>query len=192
MPQMGVLEIHPWGSVIEQVDYPDILIFDLDPAPELAWSKVVKAAFELREYLKNYQLKSFVKTTGGKGLHAVVPITPDNDWDTIKQFSQVFVDYIVMNHPNEYVGKMSKAKRKGKIYVDYLRNQRGATAIAPYSTRARPGAPVAAPVHWDELTKNYKDTYYDIFSLPNRLTKLRKDPWKDFFNTTQSLRLDEL
>ncbi len=190
LPQLGVLEIHTWGSRIQDLEYPDMIIFDLDPAPDVSWKQLVLSAFEIKKYLSDYHLRSFVKTTGGKGLHIVIPIKPEYDWKAIKIFSQTFVNFLTMQHPDKYINQMNKAKRTGKIFVDYLRNQRGATAISPYSTRARIHAPVATPIHWDELTYHIKDTFYNIKSLPIRLNTMRKDPWKDFFKIRQSLRLE--
>ena len=190
--QMGALEIHPWGSTIEHLENPDMLVFDLDPAPDVSWKRVVAAAFEVKEHLQHYHLQSFVKTTGGKGLHVVVPIKPEYDWDIVKQFTHVFVNFMEQQDPKKYISKMSKKERKGKIFVDYLRNQRGATAVAAYSPRARLHAPVATPVHWDELTSKIKDTYYTIKTLPKRLQTLKEDPWDMFWEVRQSLRLDEL
>lgn len=190
--QMGVLEIHPWGSRIENLEYPDMIVFDLDPAPEILWKQVVEAAFEVKKHLNEFQLKSFVKTTGGKGLHVVVPIQQEYEWDTVKNFAHVFVQFLEKIKPENYISKMSKAKRTGKIFIDYLRNQRGATAIAAYSTRARIHAPVATPLDWDELTDNIQDTYYTIKTLSKRLRNLQKDPWHNFWKTKQSLRLDQL
>jgi bifunctional non-homologous end joining protein LigD len=186
--QMGSLEIHPWGSRIDSIEYPDTITFDLDPSPEISWSKLVAAAAQIRDYLKKYQLKSFVKTTGGKGLHIVIPIKPEYNWNIVKDFTHAFVNFLVEQHPKVYVGEMSKIKRKGKIFVDYLRNQRGATSVSAYSTRARRSAPVSVPIGWDELTNNRKDTYFTIQTLPARLKKIKKDPWKDFFRIKQSLK----
>lgn len=190
--QMGVLEIHPWGSKIEQLEYPDMLIFDLDPGPGVEWKMVVEAAFDIREQLSQYQLSSFVKTTGGKGLHIVIPIKPEYHWDEVKKFTRIFAEYLEIRSPERYISKMAKAKRKGKIFVDYLRNQQDATAIAPFSTRARLHAPVATPLCWDELSDNFADTFYTIRTLPQRLVKLKSDPWKEFWTIRQFLRLDEL
>jgi bifunctional non-homologous end joining protein LigD len=191
LPQLGVLEIHPWGSHIDEIEYPDMIIFDLDPSPEVPWKKVVAAAFEIKKHLSEFKLKSFVKTTGGKGLHVVIPIKPEYDWDEVKNFSHTFVNFLVENNPKDYISKMSKSERKGKIFIDYLRNQRGATAVAPYSTRARIHAPVSTPIDWDELTNKREDTFFTIISLPKRLAKLKKDPWADFFKIRQSLKLDK-
>jgi bifunctional non-homologous end joining protein LigD len=191
LPQMGTLEIHPWGSRIEEIEKPDIIVFDLDPAPDVTWKAVVAAAFEVKQHLADFKLQSFVKTTGGKGLHIVIPIKPQYNWSEIKNFTHVFVDYLVQINPKKYIGEMSKAKRTGKIFIDYLRNQRGATAVAPYSTRAREHAPVATPLHWDELTNKFNDTYYTIKTIMTRLADV-KDPWKKFFTMQQSLNLDKL
>lgn len=192
LPQLAVLEIHSWGSRIENIEYPDMIVFDLDPAPNLSWKKIVLAAFEIKQYLSDFKLHSFVKTTGGKGLHIIIPIKPEYNWDEVKKFSQTFVNFITIQHPDKYINKMTKSKRIGKIFVDYLRNQRGSTAIAPYSTRARLHAPVATPISWDELTNDRKDTYFTIQSLPHRLNNLSKDPWEKFFKLNQSLHLDKL
>ncbi|MFT4058142.1 MAG: non-homologous end-joining DNA ligase [Legionella sp.] len=190
--QMGVLEIHPWGSTIEHLEQPDILIFDLDPAPNVSWSKVVASALEVRDYLAQYHLKSFIKSTGGKGLHIVVPIKPEYDWEDIKKFTHVFVQFLEKLKPDKYLSTMTKSKRTGKIFVDYLRNQRTATAIGVYSTRARIHAPVSTPLAWEELSKHHEDNTYTIKTLPNRLHQLKEDPWHDFWSIKQSLRLDEL
>lgn len=189
--QLATLEIHCWNSTIHAIEQPDMLVFDLDPAPDVAWKKVVYAAKEIKAILAEINLKSFVKTTGGKGLHVVVPLKPKHNWDEIKQFTHTVAEYMVMKNPKDYVSQMSKAKRTGKIFVDYLRNSRGATSIAAYSTRARPGAPVATPLDWDELTTHREDTAFTIATLPERLENLKKDPWKEFFKIKQSLRLDD-
>lgn len=190
--QMGVLEIHPWGSQIEHIEQPDILVFDLDPAPDVSWYKVVLAAKEVRDYLAEYQLISFVKTTGGKGLHIVVPIQPEYDWVEVKNFTHVFVQCLEKIKPKEYIGTMTKSKREGKIFIDYLRNQRAATAIGAYSTRARIHAPVSTPLFWEELSDKKEENTYTIKTLPKRLDQLKEDPWKNFWDVKQSLRLGDL
>jgi bifunctional non-homologous end joining protein LigD len=192
LPQLGVLEIHPWGSCIDELEYPDMLIFDLDPATDVPWKKVVSAAFEIKAHLAEFKLRSFVKTTGGKGLHIVVPVKTEYEWAEIKNFAHVFVDFMMMKSPKNYITKMTKSARTGKIYLDYLRNQRGATAVAPYSTRARIHAPVSTPIDWDELTNDIGDTYFTLKTIPERLNHLKKDPWTDFFKLKQSLHLDTL
>lgn len=188
--QMSVLEIHPWGSTIKKLDYPDIMIFDLDPDATVPWKQVVLTAKRIQSHLAELKLRSFVKTTGGKGLHVVVPIKPKFDWANVKNFAHVFVSFIAAEYPNEYVTQMSKEKRRGKIFIDYLRNTRGATAIAPYSTRARKQASVSVPLDWDELTDHIKDTSFNLLTIVKRLTHLKKDPWHDFFTIKQSLPLD--
>ncbi len=190
LTQIDILEIHPWGSRIENVEHPDVIVFDLDPSPEVKWKEVVEAAKEVKKKLAKIKLKGFVKTTGGKGLHVVVPIKPEYDWETIKTFAKAFVTILEQKNPNKYISNMSKQKRKGKIFIDYLRNQRGATSIAPFSTRARQHAPVSTPLAWNELTSHFEDTFYTIKTLPNRLKKLKKDPWDEFFKIRQSLNLN--
>ncbi len=190
LAQMGVLEIHPWGSKIDNLYCADVIIFDLDPAPELKWEKVVEAAFLLKDYLEDIQLQSFVKTTGGKGLHVVIPIKPENDWLTIKAFTKSFVETIASIHPEKFLTVMSKSKRKGKIFLDYLRNQWDTTAIGAYSTRARPHAPVAIPLGWDELSNNKDENSYNIFSAIKRLNELQQDPWVGYFELSQSLPIN--
>jgi len=160
LAQMGILEIHPWGSTNAKIEYPDIIVFDLDPAPDVSWEKIVEAAFNIKKHLTELKLQSFIKTTGGKGLHVVIPIKPKDNWQAVKNFTHVFTDLLTMENPNHYINKMTKAKRKGKIFIDYLRNQRGATAVAPYSSRARLHAPVATPIHWDELSNDIRDTFF--------------------------------
>ncbi|MDI9817582.1 MULTISPECIES: DNA ligase D [unclassified Legionella] len=190
--QMGVLEIHPWGSTVNNIECPDMMTIDLDPAPDVLWKKVVAAAFEIKKYLEEFSLICFVKTTGGKGLHVVIPILPEYNWDEVKHFTQVFVQFLQKRDPHSYTTNMAKTKRKGKIFVDYLRNQRGATAISAYSSRARLHAPVAVPIHWYELTDDINDTFYTIQTLPIRLKNLKEDPWEGFWEIKQSLRLREL
>ncbi|WP_349267183.1 DNA ligase D [Fluoribacter gormanii] len=190
--QMNVLEIHPWGSLISHIEKPDFIVFDLDPGPSINWETIVKAAFEIKTHLNEFKLTAFVKTTGGKGLHVVVPIEPEYDWDEVKNFTHVFAEFMERINPNQYTSTMSKAKRGGRIFVDFLRNQRGATAISPYSTRARPHAPVAVPIHWDELGKDKRDSEFTIKTLPQRLEKLKGDPWEDYWSIKQSLRLNTI
>ncbi|KTD14239.1 DNA ligase D [Legionella israelensis] len=188
--QMASLEIHPWGSTVDHIERPDIITIDLDPGPDVAWSNIVRAAVEIKDYLIELQLTSFVKTTGGKGLHVVIPILPEHSWDTIKRFTKLFVQFVARQHPERYTSHMAKAKRKGKIFLDYLRNQRGATAISPYSTRAKLHAPVAVPIHWDELTSNIEDTLFTLQTLPKRLRALKVDPWKNFWQIGQRLKIN--
>lgn len=149
--QMGTIEFHGWGSHAASVEAPDRMVFDLDPDEGLDWAEVRQAAFDLRDRLGDLGLTSFAMVSGGKGVHVVVPLTPGHDWDAHKDFSKRFAEAMTLAEPDRFVATLSKAKRKGKIFIDYLRNQRGSTAVMPYSARARPGAPVAVPVTWDEL-----------------------------------------
>lgn len=190
--QMGVLEIHPWGSRIDNVEKPDIIIFDLDPGPELSWSNIIQAALVVKEELENLGLDPFLKLSGGKGLHLVLSILRRYDWEEVIHFAKTFAHYMATKYPKIFTDTMSKTKRKGKIFLDYLRNNRGATAIAPYSTRAREHAPIAVPIDWEELTPKIKPNHYTIQNLVKRLDKLKKDPWADFLVTHQKLpKIDE-
>lgn len=185
--QMGVLELHPWPAREDHLERPDQLVFDLDPGEGTEWKDVVEGARDVRERLESAGLTTFLRTSGGKGLHVVVPLSRRNDWDEFKAFAKSVADAMTRDAPDRYIATMSKAKRRGKLFIDYLRNQRGATAIASYSTRRRRGAPVATPLAWDELTARTKPDMYNIANLPKRLDKLQKDPWADFFSIRQSI-----
>ena len=185
--QMGVLEIHTWGSRAEHVEMPDQLIFDLDPDSGLAWRRVVEAARLLRRRVAELGLEAFVKTTGGKGLHIVVPVAPEVDWEEAKEFTKNVAESIARNAPDRYLTNMSKTKRAGKIFIDYLRNGRGATAVAAYSTRARAGAPVSVPLRWEELDDDIRGDHFTLRNVRQRLTRLRKDPWANFSNSRRSI-----
>ena len=185
--QMGVLEMHPWPARNDNVERPDYLVFDLDPGEGVTWKDVVQGAKDVRQRLEDVGMTTFLRTSGGKGLHVVVPIARRNSWDVVKEFAKSVADKMASDEPERYIATMSKAKRRGKVYVDYLRNQRGATAIASYSTRARAGAPVATPLAWDELERLKQANGFNIENLPARLQKLKRDPWAEFFSTRQSL-----
>lgn len=185
--QAGVLEIHPWGSTMADPERPDRLIFDLDPGEDVAWHEVEAAAVEVRERLTALGLVSFVKTTGGKGLHVVVPITPHLDWAPAKIWCQKFAESLGKARPQDFVTNMAKRVRGGKIFLDYLRNGRGATAIAAYSTRARAGAPVATPLFWDELGTGVTPSHFTVMNLSRRLQALPSDPWGDMASVKQKL-----
>lgn len=184
--QMGTLEIHVWGSRAKDVEHPDRLIFDLDPDPSVPWGRVVEAARLLKDRLTALGLKSWAKTTGGKGLHVVAPIAPKQDWDTVKPFAKAIAEQLESEFPERYTSNMAKAKRKGRIFVDYLRNGRGATAVATYSTRARPGAPVSMPVAWEDLEKT-DPMRFTVLTVPKLLAARKADPWKGFTQTRQSI-----
>jgi bifunctional non-homologous end joining protein LigD len=174
--QAGVLEIHTRGTTADDRERADRLVFDLDPGPGTGWKDVVAAAREVRERLTRLKLKSFVKTSGGKGLHVVLPIKP-TPWDKAKDFCHAVAASMAADDPDRYVANATKSKRNKRIFIDYLRNSREATAVAPYSTRARPGAPVSVPVEWSELGGLKSAGQYTVLNLPARLGRLRKDPW---------------
>ncbi|WP_240992235.1 non-homologous end-joining DNA ligase [Rickettsiella grylli] len=190
--QLDVLEIHPWSSRIDSIERPDFITFDLDPGMNLEWKKVIEAAFLVKEHLKKIHLHSFVKTTGSKGLHVVVPIKRLYRWDKVKVFTQTFVNYLAMQNPSLFVAHMNKAKRTGKIFIDYLRNQRGASSIAPYSTRMRRNASIATPLSWDELNVRIKSDTFTLKNLPKRFASLKRDPWENFYLLKQKLSLPVL
>ncbi|MFI4937789.1 MAG: DNA ligase D [Candidatus Berkiellales bacterium] len=184
--QLNVLEIHPWGAKCDKIDKPDLMIFDLDPSPEVSWKDLANMAFIIKDELNHYDLQPFVKTTGGKGLHLSIPIQHRYQWEDILHFSKVFAEYIATKYPTQTTNIMTKAKRTNKIYIDYLRNFKGSTAVAPYSIRARESAPIATPLDWSELSAKTKPVY-TIENIEQRLAKLKRDPWKDFFLVKQKL-----
>ncbi len=187
LAQAGVVELHPWGSKIDNIDKPNCIVFDLDPGSTVKWSQVIESAFIVRDFLKKLDLTSFVKTTGGKGLHIVVPITRKHSWSEVKNISHAIAEEIAKDHPALFTANMSKSKRRGKIFIDYLRNVKGATAVAVYSLRARKDAPVSAPVTWRELKHIKSSTQFNISNIFTRLKKLKKDPWDGFFHCRQNL-----
>jgi bifunctional non-homologous end joining protein LigD len=185
--QFGALELHVSGARTGDLDRPDRLVFDLDPDPALAWVRVEEAAISVRERLAELGLESWVKTTGGKGLHVVCPIAPTLDFDVAKAFCKAIADDMVAREPRRYVATVSKARRAGKIFIDYLRNSSGATAVAAFSTRARSGAPVSTPIAWDELASGIRSEHFTIRNLPQRLSALRGDPWHGFLRCRQKI-----
>ena len=185
--QAGVIEIHPWGSTLEHLEQPDRLIFDLDPGEDVPWSAVVEAALDVRARLDGLGLKSFVKTSGGKGLHVMVPITPSTGWDEAKEFTKSIADAMANDRPDRYLAIMTKAARRGRIFVDYLRNARGATAVGPYSPRALPQASVSTPLDWDELSDRIRADHFKIDNLRQRLNGLKRDPWAGAGSIRQKL-----
>lgn len=187
--QMSVLEIHPWGARVDDIERPDRIVFDLDPDASVPWPRVVEAAREVRARLKELKLVSFVKTTGGAGLHVVLPLQRRQTWDDVKAFVKRFAERMAADAPSEYTASMVKAARRGRIYIDYLRNARGSTAVAPYSTRARPGAPVSTPLSWNELTAAIRSDQFHVGNLRDRLASLRHDPWEGIDEVRQSLNV---
>jgi bifunctional non-homologous end joining protein LigD len=184
--QAGVLEVHVRGSMIDRLDRCERIVFDLDPGDGTGWSDVLAAAQDVRERLAAIGLETFVKLSGGKGLHVVLPIEPA-DWDTTKTFVQAFAQAMAADEPDRYVATMTKSLRKGKIFVDYLRNSLEQTSVAAYSTRAREGAPVSAPVSWRELGRTTGGNQYTVLNLMKRLRGLKQDPWKDIGRVRQKL-----
>ena len=187
LAQLGTLEIHTWGCHADALERPDLLVFDLDPGPDVAWDRVAAAALELRRRLGELSLESWVKTTGGKGLHVAVPVHPRADWDQHKAFAQEVVERLAHDEPALYTANMAKAQRKGRIFLDYLRNGRGATFVAPYSPRAREGAPVALPISWDELARGIDPLAFTIATVPRRLGEHARDPWAGLLEADQHL-----
>jgi bifunctional non-homologous end joining protein LigD len=176
--QMGVLEIHVWGSTAVHLERPDRIVFDLDPDPGVSWDDVVEGARLVRATLAKLGLTSHPMLTGGKGIHVVLHVDPDYDWPIVKEFSHAVVKTIMRSDPGRYIDVASKKRREGKIFLDYLRNGRGATAVAPYSTRSRPGARVAVPIDWKELDSGLRSDEFDVRTVLERLSRMRSDPWK--------------
>jgi bifunctional non-homologous end joining protein LigD len=185
--QFGVLEIHAWGARSDDIERPDRVVFDLDPDPTVPWKRVVQSARWIRELLQQRKLKSFVKTTGGKGLHVVAPIARKYTWAEVKQFAKEVADMLVSTAPDQYIATMSKAARRGKIFIDYLRNERGATAVVAYSSRAKAGAPVSTPSAWEELARVKSPQQFTVQNLPKRLKNLRSDPWAELPKLRQAI-----
>lgn len=186
LAQMGVLEIHPWGSRNESLETPDRIVFDLDPDATIEWHRLTATAQELKKRLGQLGFKSFVKSTGGKGLHVVVPILPTHEWPEVKDFAHRLVLEMERKQPESYVTKMTKASRKNRIYLDYLRNDRGATSIAAFSPRARPGAPVAMPLHWSEL-HSAQAPVFPVSDFQRWKKRLARDPWRELEEVRQEL-----
>ena len=185
--QWGVIEMHPWGSRAPRLDRPDRLIFDFDPDADVSFESLVEGVRLLRTLLEEVGLTGFLKTTGGKGLHVVVPIRATLDWDTAKAFARSVADMMMHTFPDRFVVTASKARRKGRIFVDYLRNAEGATAVAPYVVRARAHAPVAMPIAWEELDHDVRGAFFNVRNALARLREAATDPWADFFGVRQTI-----
>ncbi|RDI99488.1 DNA polymerase domain-containing protein [Dyella solisilvae] len=186
--QFGTIEFHPWAARERSLEEVDYLVFDLDPAPELAWSEVTEAARHVRGRLADVGLRSFVRTTGGKGLHVLAPLHSGCSWEEAMGFSRGFAQRLAAEQPQSFVAKATKRERTGRIFIDYLRNSRGATSVASYSLRARAGAPVAMPLRWQELGKCEHGAMFGIVAARRRVTRLRSDPWEGFASLQQALR----
>lgn len=187
LAQLGVLEIHPWGSRVERVNHPDRLIFDFDPDASVSWKDVAKAAREFRDFLLELGLRSFPRLTGGKGMHVVVPLVPEIDWDSAGQLTQAMATLFASRAPSRFTTNPLKARRRGRIFIDYLRNGFGNTAVACYSTRARPSAPVAVPIHWDEVRASTQPSSFTLRVVERKLRKQSEDPWGEMLTIEQRL-----
>ncbi len=186
MVQMGVLEMHPWGVRVDRPERPDRVIFDLDPGEGLGFADVTAAALDVRKWLEGVGLQSFVKTTGGKGLLVVLPIERRHDWSAAKAFAKRVAEDMSAAGPERYLPRISKAERHGRIFIDYLRNDPTSTAVAAYSTRSRPGAPVATPLSWEDLEAGVEAATFDIRAVPERVRQIG-DPWRNIGDVRQRL-----
>ncbi|MGY8820822.1 MAG: non-homologous end-joining DNA ligase [Pseudomonadales bacterium] len=185
--QMGTVEFHTWNARSDRIDKPDRVVFDLDPDPELPWSSMVEATSMTLELLDQLGLKAFIKTSGGRGMHVVVPIDRRQSWDCANEFARMVTVRLAKESPEQIVAKMGPKNRVGKIFVDYLRNQRGASTVAAFSARARQGLPVSVPITREELDQISGADQWNILNLHERLKRLKLDPWADYRTTRQSL-----
>jgi bifunctional non-homologous end joining protein LigD len=185
--QLGALELHTWVCHVDDLERPDQLVFDVDPDEGLAWTRAVEAAVALRERLAALGLRTFTKTTGGKGVHVVAPVVRRLSWDEHKAFARAVVERMAEEAPDRYTTNARKRERKGRLFLDYLRNGRGATVVAPYSPRAREGATVATPVTWEELESGVDPRDFTVYTVTQRLASLREDPWRGYAELRQSI-----
>jgi bifunctional non-homologous end joining protein LigD len=190
--QWGVIELHPWGCLVKRSQQPDRIIFDLDPGPEIDWKQLIEGAWEIRKRMQELGLESFLKTTGGKGLHVVVPIQAKHDWETVKGFAHAVAESMAHDSPKHYTVNLTKSARKGRIFIDYLRNELAATAVAPFSVRARSGATVATPLAWEELKLSLKPSAFTVKTIARRLESQKQDPWAEFLHLRQAINLKYL
>lgn len=189
--QLGALELHAWNSRAPVLDRPDQIVMDFDPGPGVAFGQVKAACLELKQMLERLDLKSFVKVTGGKGLHVHIPIAPRYEWDEVKSFAHTLARAMVQNRPKLYTTRMTKSKRNGKIFIDYLRNGEGATAIAPYSLRAREVSAVALPISWRQLKVLKDPSQFTLRKALAHLKKRKQDPWSGYDRLAQKIALIE-
>jgi bifunctional non-homologous end joining protein LigD len=185
--QMGCLEIHTWNTTADEVERPDRIVWDLDPGQAVTWPQVIDAARTVRDVLETLGLQSWVKTTGGRGLHVVAPIRPQRDWSECLAFSRAVAEAIQRAAPQNYTTAFAKRGRESRILIDYLRNNRTNTSIAAYSTRARSGAPVSFPITWSELTGRLRPEAFTIQTVPRRLARRSTEPWKGYWACRQRI-----
>ncbi len=185
--QMGTIEFHTWNARSDRIDRPDRMVFDLDPDPELPWSSMIEATTMTLDLLGELGLRAFLKTSGGRGMHVVVPIERRQSWDLVNDFARGVTVRLAKEAPEQIVAKMGPKNRVGRIFVDYLRNQRGASTVAAYSARARPGLPVSVPITVDELDRISGADHWNIFNVRERLDAQSLDPWAEYASTRQSL-----
>jgi len=184
---MNVIEFHTWNALARRIDKPDRMVFDIDPGEGVAWAQVQEAATLVRSLLQELGLAAWLKTSGGKGLHVVVPLKPQHGWDTVKGFSQAVVQHLARVIPDRFVAKSGPSNRVGRIFVDYLRNGHGATTAAAFSARARPGMGVSMPVAWEALGELKSGAEWTVQTARAHLSFQRADPWKDYWSTHQLL-----
>jgi bifunctional non-homologous end joining protein LigD len=187
LAQMGVLEIHTWNSRMDRVEQPNRIVLDIDPGRRVTWLQVLEAARLIRTLLEKLDLEGFPKTTGGRGLHVVVPLTPSADWPACLAFARQLASEMERREPDRYTTAFAKVGRERKILIDYLRNNRTNTSVAAFSTRARPGAPVSVPVAWSELKPTLDPSSFTLKTIERRLARLRKDPWEKYWRCRQKL-----
>jgi bifunctional non-homologous end joining protein LigD len=186
LAQRNIVEFHTWNSTADRVENPDRIVFDLDPGPEVPWKTMVDAASLVRDTLLGVGLRTWLKTTGGKGLHIVAPIVPADDWSTCLAVARTIAEQIAAHDPRRFTTKFSKAARARLILIDYLRNNRTNTSVAAYSLRARPAATVSMPITWEALTRRLKPEKWTVETVP-RLAAERDDPWAGYFTIRQRL-----
>ena len=189
LAQMNVMEIHTWNSTADHLEQPDRIILDLDPGGNVGWKDVIAGAKLIRTILSRLRLKAWVKTTGGRGLHVVVPIIPDRDWSECLAFARALALLMVEHDASRYTTDFRKKGRDDKILVDYLRNNRTNTSICAFSVRARAGAPVSVPIDWADLKPSLEPQRLGVLSLDAHLSKTRLDPWRYYLRTKQRLKL---
>jgi bifunctional non-homologous end joining protein LigD len=185
--QMGTIEMHTWNALASNIEKPDRMVFDLDPGEGLGWDRMTEAARLTRELLEELGLVSFCKTSGGKGLHVVVPLAKQAGWDEVKGFSQAIAQHMATALPKHFSAKMGAQNRHGKVFVDYLRNNRGSSTVAAFSLRARPGMGSSAPIGWDELDHITSGDQWNLGNLHERLDNLKADPWSDYARSRQRI-----